>query len=85
MNGTPFVRQYGILDDKWGVLLCQKEYLTKNNRQNSRSPRWKLCGKKSRDIAKQLKDLEFATSSAGLGATLFDRKSRRFFEGETWS
>ena len=24
VNCTPFVRQYGILSNKWGVLLCQK-------------------------------------------------------------
>ena len=24
LNSTPFVRQYGILNNKWGVLLCQK-------------------------------------------------------------
>ncbi len=28
MNSTPFVRQYDILFNKWGVLLCQKEYQT---------------------------------------------------------
>ena len=28
MNCTPFVRQYDILDNKWGALLCQKEYQT---------------------------------------------------------
>ena len=28
MNSTPFVRQYGILNNKWGALLCQKEYQT---------------------------------------------------------
>ena len=25
VNCTPFVRQYDILSNKWGVLLCQKE------------------------------------------------------------
>ena len=35
MNCTPFVRQYGILDNKWGDLLCQKEYQTRDTRQNS--------------------------------------------------
>ena len=32
MNCIPFVRQYGILDNKWGVLLCQidKGMLTKS-------------------------------------------------------
>ena len=29
MNCTPFVRQYDILDNKWGALLCQKECQTK--------------------------------------------------------
>ena len=28
VNCTPFVRQYGILSNKWGVLLCQREYRT---------------------------------------------------------
>ena len=25
MNCTPFVRQYGILSNKWGVFLCQRD------------------------------------------------------------
>ena len=37
VNCTPFVRQYGILSNKWGVLLCQKEYQTNDIRRNSRS------------------------------------------------
>ena len=37
MNSTPFVRQYGILNNKWGDLLCQKGYQTNGIRQNSRS------------------------------------------------
>ena len=37
LNSTPFVRQYGILSNKWGVLLCQKEYQTNDIRQNSKS------------------------------------------------
>ena len=37
VNSTPFVRQYGILSNKWGVLLCQKEYQTNDIRQNSKS------------------------------------------------
>ena len=37
MNCTPFVRQYDILSNKWGVLLCQKEYQTSDIRQNSKS------------------------------------------------
>ena len=36
MNCTPFVRQYDILSNKWGVLLCQKEYQTNDIRQNSK-------------------------------------------------
>ena len=36
MNCTPFVRQYDILSNKWGVLLCQKEYQTSDIRQNSK-------------------------------------------------
>ena len=31
------VRQYDILPNKWGVLLCQKECQTRNTHQNSRS------------------------------------------------
>ena len=30
VNSTPFVIQYTILFNKWGVLLCQKEYRIKN-------------------------------------------------------
>ena len=26
MNCTPFVGQYGILFNKWGVFICQREY-----------------------------------------------------------
>ena len=37
LNCTPFVRQYGILSNKWGVLLCQKEYQTNDIRQNSKN------------------------------------------------
>ena len=37
LNSTPFVRQYGILNNKWGDLLCQKGYQTNGIRQNSRS------------------------------------------------
>ena len=36
LNSTPFVRQYDILSNKWGVLLCQKEYQTNDIRQSSR-------------------------------------------------
>ena len=36
LNCTPFVRQYDILFNKWGVLLCQKEYQTNDIRRNSR-------------------------------------------------
>ena len=36
VNSTPFVRQYGILSNKWGVLLCQKEYQTNDIRRSSR-------------------------------------------------
>ena len=34
---TPFVRQYDILNNKWGALLCRKEYQTNAIHQNSRS------------------------------------------------
>ena len=37
LNSPPFVRQYGILNNKWGVLLCRKEYQTNAIHQNSRS------------------------------------------------
>ena len=37
MNCTPFVRQYDILSNKWGVLLCQKEYQTNDIRRNSKN------------------------------------------------
>ena len=37
VNSTPFVRQYDILSNKWGVLLCQKEYQTNDIRQNSKN------------------------------------------------
>ena len=36
LNCTPFVRQYDILNNKWGALLCQKEIQTKDIHQNSR-------------------------------------------------
>ena len=36
MNSTPFVRQYDILSNKWGVLLCQREYQTNDIRRNSK-------------------------------------------------
>ena len=41
VNCTPFVRQYDILSNKWGVLLCQKEYQTKDIRRSSREWLWK--------------------------------------------
>ena len=37
LNCTPPVRQYDILSNKWGVLLCQKEYQTNDIRQNSKN------------------------------------------------
>ena len=37
MNCTPFVGQYDILNNKWGALLCRKEYQTNAIHQNSRS------------------------------------------------
>ena len=36
LNSTPFVGQYDILSNKWGVLLCQKEYQTNDIRRSSR-------------------------------------------------
>lgn len=37
LNCTPHVRQYDILSNKWGVLLCQKEYQTNDIRRNSKN------------------------------------------------
>ena len=37
LNCAPFVGQYDILFNKWGVLLCQKEYQTNDMRQNSKN------------------------------------------------
>ena len=37
VNSTPFVRQYDILSNKWGVLLCQREYQTNDIRRNSKN------------------------------------------------
>ena len=37
LNCTPFVRQYDILSNKWGDLLCQKEYQTNDIRRNSKN------------------------------------------------
>ena len=36
MNSPPFVRQYDILKNKWGGLLCQKGYQTNAIHQNLR-------------------------------------------------
>ena len=47
MNCTPFVRQYDILFNKWGVLLCQKEYQTNDIRRNSKNWSWKPCRKRN--------------------------------------
>ena len=47
MNCTPFVRQYDILFNKWGVLLCQKEYQTNDIRRNSKNWLWKPCRKRN--------------------------------------
>ena len=35
LNSTPIVRQYDILDNKWGVVLCQKENQTKGTQESS--------------------------------------------------
>ncbi len=35
VNSTPFVRQYDILSNRWGDLLCQKEYPINDIRRNS--------------------------------------------------
>ena len=36
VNSTPFVRQYDILSNRWGDLLCQEENQTNDIRRNSR-------------------------------------------------
>ena len=36
MNCTPFVRQYDILSNRWGDLLCQEENQTNDIRRSSR-------------------------------------------------
>ena len=36
LNSTPFVRQYDILSNRWGDLLCQEENQTNDIRRNSR-------------------------------------------------
>lgn len=38
MKCTPFVRHCGIMSNKWGVLLCQKEYQTNDTHQSLK--RW---------------------------------------------
>ena len=37
VNCTPFVRQCGILSNKWGDFICQRESQTKGTHQNSRN------------------------------------------------
>ena len=34
LNCPPFVRQYGILNNKWGLYLCQKEYQINGTQQS---------------------------------------------------
>ena len=41
VNCTPFVRQYDILSNRWGDLLCCEENRTNGTRRNSRSWSWK--------------------------------------------
>ena len=36
LNSSPFVRQYGILNNEWGVILCPKECRTRGIHRNSR-------------------------------------------------
>ena len=38
MNCTPFVGQYGILSNKWGVFICQREYHRIKFKLNGLSP-----------------------------------------------
>ena len=47
MNRTPFVRRCGIMSNKWGDYLCQREYQTNDTRRNSRDWSWKPCKRKS--------------------------------------
>ena len=37
LNCTPFVRQYDILSNRWGDLLCQEENQTNDIRRNSKN------------------------------------------------
>ena len=37
LNCTPFVRQYDILSNKWGDILCQKESRINIIHQNSKN------------------------------------------------
>lgn len=41
VNSTPLVRQYDILSNKWGDLLCQEENPTNDTRRNLRRWSWK--------------------------------------------
>ena len=38
MNCTPFVGQYGVLSNKWGVFICQREYHRIKFKLNGLSP-----------------------------------------------
>ena len=55
MNSTPFVRQYDIISNKWGDLLCQ----TINIYLGSRNWLWRhaemhFCCNKSSDVIKSI-------------------------------
>lgn len=47
LNCPPIVRQYDILNNKRGVILCQKGYQTKDTHRSSNNLWWKLCSMKS--------------------------------------
>ena len=52
MNCSPFVRQYGILNNEWGVILCPKEYRTRAIHQNEEA-RMSCCPRHRALVAPQ--------------------------------
>lgn len=70
LNSPPFVGQYDILNNKWGVLLCQKGYQTNVIHQNSRNESLRQSYKRELAIRrpaefKKFKDM--AVSKVGSG------------------
>ena len=62
LNSTPFVRQYDILSNKWGVLLCQKEYQTNDIRRSSRKLVVETMQKRTSEyLCKRCRNLELTT------------------------